>query len=113
MSYPLPDSVRALQAKVRKFVDEVAILRELEAEANPEAGREFRAEAKEFAKANGLMAMTLPKELGGGGLSFLNKPWSTSRAAARPTARAGATPRRRASWSRSRARTRWKPGSSR
>ncbi len=73
MSYPLPDSVRALQAKVRKFVDEVAIPRELEAEANPEAGREFRAEAKEFATANGLMAMTLPKELGGGGLSFLEQ----------------------------------------
>ena len=36
-------------------------------------GQEFRAEAKEFAKANGLMAMTLPKELGGGGLSFLEQ----------------------------------------
>ncbi len=73
MSYPLPDTVRALQAKVRKFVDEVAIPHELEAEANPALGQEFRAEARDFAKANGLMAMTLPKELGGGGLSFLEQ----------------------------------------
>ena len=73
MSYPLPDNVRALQEKLRRFVDEVGIPRELECEENPEAALKYRAENKQWAKANGLWAMTLPKELGGGGLSFLEQ----------------------------------------
>ena len=73
MSYPLPDNVRALQEKVRKFVDEIGIPRELECEEDPEAALKYRAENKKWAKANGLWAMTLPKEKGGGGLSFLEQ----------------------------------------
>ncbi len=73
MSYPLPDTVRALQAKVRTFVDEVGIPRELECEENPEAALKYRAENQQWAKDNGLWAMTLPKEMGGGGLSFLEQ----------------------------------------
>ncbi len=73
MSYLLPDPVRKLQEKVRKFVDEVGIPRELEAEMDPEVAQQYKYRNMEWAKANGLWAMTLPKELGGGGLSFLEQ----------------------------------------
>ena len=73
MSYPLPDAVLELQDKVRRFVDEVAIPRELEAEMNPVIGREYRSGNKDWAKANGLWAMTIPKDKGGGGLGFLEQ----------------------------------------
>ena len=54
MSYPLPDNVRALQDKVRAFVNDIGIPRELECEENPEAALDYRAENKEWAKENGL-----------------------------------------------------------
>ncbi len=73
MSYPLPDSARAFQAKVRDFVDNIGITRELECEENPEAVDKYRDMNKEWAKKNGLWAMTLPKEMGGGGLSYLEQ----------------------------------------
>lgn len=73
MSYPLPDKVRALQDKVRSFVNDIGIPRELECEENPEAALNYRAGNMEWAKENGLWAMTLPKEQGGGGLSFLEQ----------------------------------------
>ena len=73
MSYPLPDEVRRLQDKLRRFVDEVAIPRELEAEMNPGATEEYKSRNKDWAKANGLWAMTIPKDKGGGGLSFLEQ----------------------------------------
>ena len=73
MSYALPDSVRKLQDKVRKFVDEVAIPRELEAEMNPEIAQGYKFRNMEWAKANGLWAMTMPAALGGGGLGFLEQ----------------------------------------
>ena len=73
MSYPLPDAVLELQIKVRRFVDEVGIPRELEAEMNPVIGREYRSGNMDWAKANGLWAMTIPKDQGGGGLGFLEQ----------------------------------------
>ncbi|MFP6728581.1 MAG: acyl-CoA dehydrogenase [Alphaproteobacteria bacterium] len=73
MSYPLPEPVRKLQDKLRRFVDETAIPRELEAESNPEIAQQYKSRNKEWAKANGLWAMTLPVALGGGGLSFLEQ----------------------------------------
>ena len=73
MSYPLPDAVLELQIKVRRFVDEVGIPRELEAEMNPVIGREYRSGNMDWAKANGLWAMTIPKDKGGGGLGFLEQ----------------------------------------
>ncbi|MCH7942039.1 MAG: acyl-CoA dehydrogenase family protein [Proteobacteria bacterium] len=73
MSYPLPDAVVELQIKVRRFVDEVGIPRELEAEMNPVIGREYRSGNMDWAKANGLWAMTIPKDQGGGGLGFLEQ----------------------------------------
>ena len=60
MPYPLPENVRELRDTVRRFVDEVAIPRELEAEMDPEAARAHRAGNMEWAKRNGLWAMTLP-----------------------------------------------------
>jgi hypothetical protein len=42
MSYPLPDSARAFQAKVRDFVDNIDIPCELECEENSEAGEKDR-----------------------------------------------------------------------
>ena len=73
MSYPLPDEVRRLQDKLRRFVDEVAIPRELEAEMNPEFAQAYKSRNQAWAKANGLWAMTIPKDKGGGGLSFLEQ----------------------------------------
>ena len=73
MSYPLPERAAELQETVRKFVDEIAIPRELEAEADPEAGAKHRASNRAWAKKHGLWAMTLPKEEGGGGLGYLEQ----------------------------------------
>ncbi len=73
MSYLLPNSVRELQEKVRQFVDEVGIPRELEAEMNPEVAQQYKYRNMEWAKDNGLWAMTMPSELGGGGLGFLEQ----------------------------------------
>ena len=73
MSYPLPDPVRNLQDKVRRFVDEVGIPRELEAEMNPEIVEDYKAKNREWSKRNGLWAMTIPEDKGGGGLGFLEQ----------------------------------------
>ena len=73
MPYPLPENVRELRDTVRRFVDEVAIPRELEAEMDPEAARAHRAGNMEWAKRNGLWAMTLPADQGGGGRGFLEQ----------------------------------------
>ena len=62
-----------MQDKVRGFVNDIGIPRELECEENPEAALNYRAGNMEWAKENGLWAMTLPKEQGGGGLSFLEQ----------------------------------------
>jgi acyl-CoA dehydrogenase len=73
MSYPLPDNARAIQAKVRDFVDNIGIPRELECEENPAEAEKYLEANMAWAKENGLWAMTLPKDLGGGGLSFLEQ----------------------------------------
>ena len=73
MPYPLPENVRELRDTVRRFVDEVAIPRELEAKMDPEAARAHRAGNMDWAKRNGLWAMTLPADQGGGGRGFLEQ----------------------------------------
>lgn len=74
MTYPLPESVRALQARVRCFVDEELIPHEVEAEMNrgmlPE---DVRARHRRLVDELGLRAMNMPKALGGGGLSYLEQ----------------------------------------
>jgi len=74
MTYPLPESARALQARVRQFVDESLIPHETEAEMNggllPE---KVRAAHRRRVEELGLRAMNMPKELGGGGLTYLKQ----------------------------------------
>lgn len=74
MTYPLTAEQRALQARVRAFVDRFLIPHEVHAELNDGAfpeGAEAAARA-EVAKL-GLAAMNMPKALGGGGLSCLEQ----------------------------------------
>jgi len=74
MTYPLPESVRALQARVRRFVDEDLIPYEVEAEMNRGViPADVRAGHRRHVDELGLRAMNMPKELGGGGLSYLEQ----------------------------------------
>lgn len=74
MTYPLSSEQRALQARVRSFVDGFLIPHEVHAEHSdgvfPE-GAEAAARAE--AARLGLVAMNMPKLLGGGGLSYLEQ----------------------------------------
>ena len=72
MSYPLPPEARALQAAVRKYVDEELIPWEVHAEMNHgEVPPEVHERQKREARRIGLSSMDAPKELGGGGASML------------------------------------------
>ncbi len=74
MSFPLSDSARAWQDKIRKFVDEALIPHEVEAELNggdlPEA---VRAAHHKAAQDFGLAGMDAPKSHGGLQLSNLEQ----------------------------------------
>ena len=68
----LPQELRALQARVREFVEEELIPHEVFAEMNGgelPPGQAARVKAK--VEALGLRAMNIPLKLGGGGLSYL------------------------------------------
>ena len=69
----LPDEVARLRRRVRAFVEEQVIPREEELHRATEDG-EFEAmrSLQDRAKREGLWALGLPTELGGGGLSFLH-----------------------------------------
>jgi len=72
MSYPLPPEARALQAAVRKYVDEELIPWEVHAEMNHgEVPPEVHERQKREARRIGLSSMDAPKDLGGGGASML------------------------------------------
>ena len=72
MPYPLPDTIRALQAKVRRFVDEDLIPHEIHAEMNDgEPPAEAARGIFDRVTKLGLRAMNMPREIGGGGLSML------------------------------------------
>ena len=72
MSYPLPPEARALQAAIRKYVDEELIPWEVHAEMNAgEVPPEVLERQKLAARQIGLASMDAPKELGGGGASML------------------------------------------
>ena len=69
-TYPMSDEDRAIQERARRFVDEDLIPWEERAEAN--GGRipaEDHAAHKAKAKELGLLAMNMPEELGGGGMT--------------------------------------------
>ena len=72
MSYPLPPEARALQAAVRKYVDEELVPWEVHAEMNHgEVPPEVHERQKREARRIGLSSMDAPRELGGGGASML------------------------------------------
>lgn len=75
MKLPVPDHVRPLHEKFRRFVDERILPHEQVLERgwyrDAEAGR-LMAELRSVAKAEGLWAIGHPKEIGGGGLPFLD-----------------------------------------
>lgn len=74
MTYPLTSAQRELQHRVRDFVDRCLIPHEVHAELNdglfPEGAE---AAAREAVARLGLAAMNMPKELGGGGLTYLEQ----------------------------------------
>ena len=73
MSFSVPDSVRPLRARVRRFVDEVVIPRERELdELPPDASFELMRTLMQRAKDDGLWALGHPREIGGQGLPFLD-----------------------------------------
>ena len=72
MPYSLPAEARALQAAVRRYVDEELIPWEVHAELNHgEVPPEILARQKKAARDLGLNSMDAPKALGGGGFSML------------------------------------------
>jgi acyl-CoA dehydrogenase len=74
MAYPMTDEDRAIQDRMRRFVDEDLIPLEVEAEMN---GGVIPAEAEERQRARlremGLSAINMPKDLGGDGLSMFQQ----------------------------------------
>jgi acyl-CoA dehydrogenase len=74
MAYPMTDEDRAIQDRMRRFVDEELIPFEVEAEMN---GGAIPAEAEERQRARlremGLSAINMPKDLGGDGLTMFQQ----------------------------------------
>jgi alkylation response protein AidB-like acyl-CoA dehydrogenase len=74
MTYPMTDEDRAIQDKMRRFVDEELIPFEVDAEMNggliPEDAIERQ---KKLLKEMGLSAINMPKDLGGDGLSMFQQ----------------------------------------
>ncbi len=72
MPYPLSPEARALQAAVRRYVDDELIPWEVHAEMNHgEVPPEILARQKKIARDLGLSSMDAPRALGGGGKSML------------------------------------------
>jgi alkylation response protein AidB-like acyl-CoA dehydrogenase len=72
MPYPLSSEARALQAAVRRYVDEQLVPWEVHAEMNQgEVPPEILVRQKKAARDLGLNSMDAPKALGGGGASML------------------------------------------
>src|SRR3954454_4515526 len=69
--FDLTDETRELRDRVRAFVDERVIPAEPELDANDNGSREVMSELQAAAKEQGLWALGLPKDIGGGGLSFM------------------------------------------
>ncbi|MGE5227971.1 MAG: acyl-CoA dehydrogenase family protein [Planctomycetaceae bacterium] len=73
-TYPLSAEDRALQERVRRFVDEELIPWEVHAEEHEgQIPQDARAAHRRAALDLGIYAMNLPKELGGGGFTMLQQ----------------------------------------
>jgi alkylation response protein AidB-like acyl-CoA dehydrogenase len=73
MSFSVPESVRPLRARVRRFVDHVVIPRERELdELPPDESFGLMRTLMQQAKVEGLWALGHPKDIGGQGLAFLD-----------------------------------------
>lgn len=70
--YGIKEEIIELRNKVRKFVDEKVIPVETEIVERTEEGLRILKELQEEAKAEGIWALGLPKEIGGGGLKFMD-----------------------------------------
>jgi acyl-CoA dehydrogenase len=70
-SFELTAETRELRDRVRAFVDERVIPAEPELDADDNGSREVMSELQAAAKDEGLWALGLPKDIGGGGLSFM------------------------------------------
>lgn len=70
--FQVPEHIRPIRDKVRRFVDEVVIPHEAELDTGEPGVRPLVAELMAKAKAEGLWALGHPKEFGGGGLPFLD-----------------------------------------
>jgi alkylation response protein AidB-like acyl-CoA dehydrogenase len=74
MTYPLSKGARAWQEKVRKFVDEELIPWEVEAEMNGGLlPKKVQARHHKLVRELELGAISMPRELGGGGLTMLEQ----------------------------------------
>ncbi len=72
MSFEVPEHVRPIREKVRRFVEERIYPAEAVLERGGEEGRATMRRLMDEAKAAGLWALGHPAELGGGGLPFLD-----------------------------------------
>jgi len=72
MSFDVPSHVRPIRETVRRFVEERIYPLEGVIDGGDEAAREAMLGLMRDAKAAGLWALGHPKEIGGGGLPFLD-----------------------------------------
>jgi alkylation response protein AidB-like acyl-CoA dehydrogenase len=72
MSFEVPEHVRPLRSRVRRFIEERIYPLEPVLEGGDEAARAALAQLMAEAKAAQLWALGHPKEIGGGGLPFLD-----------------------------------------
>ncbi|HXJ35939.1 MAG TPA: acyl-CoA dehydrogenase family protein [Candidatus Eisenbacteria bacterium] len=72
MSFEVPSHVRPIREKVRRFIEERIYPVEGVIDAGGDEGRAIMLRLMAQAKADGLWALGHPKEIGGGGLPFLD-----------------------------------------
>ena len=70
--YGITEEIAELRQKVRAFIDEHIIPVEDILEAKEEEGRRLLKEVQAKAKEEGIWALGLPKDIGGGGLKFMD-----------------------------------------
>lgn len=72
MSFEVPEHVRPLRARVRQFIEERIYPLESQLDAHGDESRLLMRRLMDEAKAAGLWALGHPREIGGGGLPFLD-----------------------------------------
>lgn len=70
--FEMKESIRELRSKVRDFIEREVIPVEDIIESGSEEGGKILKEVQDKAKKEGLWALGLPKEIGGGGLPFMD-----------------------------------------